>query len=287
MPREPVLKFDEIHYWSEIKLDIVKDYAAAYTRVMQGQQRKGLNLHFAYIDAFSGAGVHISKATGEFVPGSPTNALAVDPAFKEFVFIDMDGAKVGQLRESVGDRSDVRIYEGDCNTILVSDVLPNITYENYRRALCLLDPYGLHLNWEVIEKAGKSRAIDMFLNFPVMDMNRNALWKNPDRVGQHGIERMNAFWGDESWRQIVYQPAPQLSFFGEEVEKVANEQVVEAFVERLRSVAGFTEVPPPMEMRNSKGAIVYYLIFASQKSVAKCIVTDIFEKYRNRQVTNV
>ncbi len=279
-----ILRFDEIHYWSEVKLDIIKEYAAAYTRVLQAQQSKGLNLHYAYVDAFSGAGVHISKATGEFIPGSPTNALAVNPPFKEYIFIDLDGAKVKQLRQSVGRRSDVRILEGDCNTILINDILPGICYEEYSRALCLLDPYGLHLNWEVIEKVGRSRAIDLFLNFPVMDMNRNALWKNPDKVEERGIRRMNAFWGDESWRDIVYQPSQQLTFFGNEMEKVDNEQVVQAFVERLKKVAGFVEVPSPMEMRNSKGAIVYYLIFASQKSVAKKIVTDIFSKYRNKQV---
>ena len=243
-------------------------------------------MQYAYIDAFSGAGVHISESTGEFVTGSPTNALAVTPPFNKYVFIDMDGAKVEKLRQNVGKRSDVLIFEGDCNEILISDILPHICYEKFTRALCLLDPYGLHLNWEVIEAAGKSRAIDMFLNFPIMDMNRNALWKNPEKVGKGGIERMNAFWGDESWRDIVYQPSLQMSFFGEEMEKVDNEQVVGAFVDRLKKVAGFVEVPPPMEMRNSKGAIVYYLIFASQKSVAKSIVTDIFKKYRNRQVTN-
>ena len=44
----------------------------------------------------------------------------------------------------------------------------------------MLDPYGLHLDWEVIETAGKMRSIEIFLNFPIMDMNRNALWRNPD-----------------------------------------------------------------------------------------------------------
>ena len=32
-----------------------------------------------YIDAFAGSGQHVSRATGEFVPGSPLNALAVEP----------------------------------------------------------------------------------------------------------------------------------------------------------------------------------------------------------------
>ena len=63
------LKFDEIGYWSEIKLDIVKDYASAYSRILAAQRKPAL--YHVYIDAFAGAGVHISKATGEYIPGSP------------------------------------------------------------------------------------------------------------------------------------------------------------------------------------------------------------------------
>ncbi len=37
-----------------------------------------------------------------------------------------------------------------------------------------------------------------------------------------------------------------------------------------------------MPMRNSKGVIVYYLFFASNKPVAANIVTDIFNKYRKK-----
>lgn len=38
-------------------------------------------------------------------------------------------------------------------------------------------------------------------------------------------------------------------------------------------------------MRNRKGAIVYYLFFASQKPAAENIVKDIFQKYRNKGVS--
>lgn len=85
------MRFDEIGYWSEVKLDIVRDYAQAYSTIMAKQAT--IRRH-VYIDAFSGAGVHISKRTGEFVPGSPLNALNVSPAFSEFHFIDLDGDKI-------------------------------------------------------------------------------------------------------------------------------------------------------------------------------------------------
>jgi three-Cys-motif partner protein len=105
----------------------------------------------------------------------------------------------------------------------------------------------------------------MFLNFPVMDMNRNAIWKNPERVPQDGIERMTKFWGDESWKQAAYAESPQGSFFGPEMVKQGNDEIVAAFRQRLRKVAGFRFVPQPLPMRNSTNAIVYYLFFASQK----------------------
>jgi hypothetical protein len=77
-------------------------------------------------------------------------------------------------------------------------------------------------------------------------------------------------------------PAPQRSLFGDTVEKVENPDVAEAFRRRLQSVAGFKHVPLPMPMRNSRGAVVYYLFFASQKAVAKEIVEDIFARHRER-----
>ncbi len=277
MSRARQLKFDEIGYWSEIKLDIVKDYASAYSRILAAQTKPAL--HHVYIDAFAGAGVHVSKATGEYVPGSPVNALLVQPPFREYHLIDVDRQKVGVLRQLTAGRNDVHLHEGDCNRVLLEQVFPTVRWEQYRRALCLLDPYGLHLNWQVIATAGKMRSVDMFLNFPVADMNRNVLWRHPEGVDAADLQRMNAFWGDESWRNVAYTTTRDL--FGHP-EKEDNAVVAEGFRQRLLRVAGFKHVPEPLPMRNSKGATVYYLFFASQKPTAEHIVTDIFNKYRQR-----
>ena len=90
------VQYDEIGYWSEIKLDIVREYAQAYSTVLT--KRKEIRKHL-YIDAFAGAGVHISKQTGEFVLGSPLNALNVRPPFTEYHFIDLDGDKAANLQK--------------------------------------------------------------------------------------------------------------------------------------------------------------------------------------------
>ena len=273
------LKFDKIGSWSEVKLDIVREYAVPYSKIMTGQGFRHL-----YIDAFAGAGVHVSKATGEYVAGSPLNALLVEPPFRERHFIDLDHGRAELLRalarDALAERPagpEVFVYQGDCNEVLLEDVLPRAKYEDRRRALCLVDPYGLDLDWEVLRRAGEMRSVDLFLNFPIMDMNRNALWRNPEGVDEADLSRMTRFWGDESWRQAAYRET--LTLFGAEGEKAGNGVIAEAFRRRLHDAAGFAYVPKPIPMRNRKNAVVYYLFFASQAKLGEKIAGYLFDKY--------
>ncbi len=271
---EKEFQFDEVGYWSEVKLEIIKRYGSEYSKILTTQ---GFN--HAYIDAFAGGGHHVARSTKELIPGSPLNALSIEPPFNEFFLIDLEPSKAGRLRDVIGERKDVHVLEGDCNRLLLGTVFPTIRYEKYQRALCLLDPYGLHLNWEVIQTAGKSQAIEIFLNFPVADINRNVLWNDPAKVSQKQAARMSAFWGDESWKTAAYSSEGEL--FGH-LHKQPNEIIAEAFRERLAKVAGFKFVPDPLPMRNSNNAIVYYLYFASPNKTGDKIVRHIFDKFRDR-----
>ncbi len=273
------IKLDEVGYWTEAKLEIVRKYAKAYTTILKS---KPVIRRYIYIDGFAGAGLHISRQTGNYVLGSPLNALNVDPPFHEFHFIDLDGDKAESLRRFTVDRSDVYVYEADCNDVLLEKVLPKAKRSDFRRALCLLDPYGLHLNWEVIETAGRMQSIEIFLNFPLMDMNMNVLWRRPDDVDKKQAARMDAFWGDRSWRDVAYKKGRDL--FGDTEEKAGHNVIVEAFRCRLKEVAGFKFVPKPIPMRNTKGSILYYLFFASPNKTGAKIVGEIFSKYRDRGV---
>ena len=226
------LRYDEIGFWSEVKLDILREYASAYSRILSSQ--KNASLYHIYIDAFAGAGKHISKHTGDFIPGSPANALLINPPFREYHLIDLDAQKIDALEQLSGERDDVFIYRGDCNEILLNKVFHRARYKDFRRALCILDPYGLHLDWEIMHTAGTMKSIEIFLNFPVADMNRNVLWHSPEGVSSDQIERMNKFWGDESWKKAAYKESPQRPLWGEsKLVKTTNDQVVKAFQQRL------------------------------------------------------
>ena len=276
----PKITYDEVGYWSEVKLDIIKEYAQAYTTILSKQK---YIKQYSYIDAFAGSGVHLAKSTGSFIPGSPLNALLVKPPFQKYHLIDIDKDKAANLRILAKDYSNVEIYDGDCNQVLREQIYPLVKYNEYKRALCILDPYGLHLDWDIIMTAGQMKSIVIFLNFPVMDINMNALKHDKEKVSAEQISRMNAFWGDESWRQIGYAKSNQTVMFDEEPEyKISNDILEKSFRKRLKEVAGFKYVPEPIPMRNSNNAIVYYLYFASQKPVASEIAAHIFTKYKNK-----
>jgi three-Cys-motif partner protein len=271
-------EMDRIGLWSEVKLAIIREYMPAYSMLVARH-----NFYHLYIDGFAGYGLHESRTSGDIVPGSPLNALNTLPPFREYHFIDLDPARVEQLRTYAPDRSDVHVHEGDCNDVLLK-LLPGARREDYRRALCLLDPYGIDIAWEVVAAAGAMKSVEIFVNFMVMDMNMNVLLHHPERALPSQIERMNRFWGDESWREAIY--AKQATLFGDDDQVKlgdANAKIAEAYRTRLKAVAGFRFVPEPLPFLNDHGATIYYLFFASPNETGHNIVVDIFEKYRRRQ----
>lgn len=253
--------------WSEVRLAIIREYASAYAKILDAKRRESLhNLRCSTSTPMRGPGVHLSKTTKQLVDGSPKIALKTNPPFSEYHFIDADPKRAGQLRRIAGDREDVHIYSADCNEVLLDKVFPRAKYDDYRRALCLLDPYNINLKWEVIEAAGKMGSVEVFLTFMIMDINRNVLRKNPDKAIQSKAEQLTRLWGDETWMDAAYDTTGNL--FGDR-EKVSNERFEAAWRERLKKQAGFKFVSKLMPMKTTKThSLIYYLYFASQKPVA-------------------
>lgn len=271
---------DVIGFWSEVKLDIVRDYAKEYSKILSKNPKISRHL---YIDAFAGAGIHLSKKTGEYVAGSPLNALNVEPPFSEYHFIDLDEKRVEGLQQLALGNAAVTVHHGNCNEILTNAVFPRCKYEDYARGLCLLDPYALTVDWSVLEAAGKMKTVEVFYNFMIMDANMNVFLWDPDKVKPAQLARMDAVWGDRSWRDVAYKKEQRGMFDDAFVEeKASNDRIAAAFRTRLREVAGFKYVPDPIPMKNSSGATVYYLFFASPNLIGDKILQHIFKKHRAR-----
>lgn len=272
-----MFEFDEVSYWSQIKLDLVKKYAAAYSKIMAAQKQP--SFEHVYVDVIASAGLHLSRGSRTFIPGSPVNILLITPGFYRYYLIDVRAEKTSALKQMVADNPKVSIIPGNGNDALTTKVFPHVQWNQYRRGLCLLDPHGLHLDWKVIETAGKLKTLDVVLSFPVADVHGNALWRNPAGLNRPDLEQLARYWGDDSWRDVPYKSPIDSS--GRST-KTDLDTIAAAFRARLQSVAGFKHVLEPMPMRGSKGALNYYLFFASQKPLADDILKEIFETYKAR-----
>jgi len=276
MPLEP----EAIGRWTEIKLQIIREYAAAYTTILKGQSWcKG----YAYIDAFAGIGQFVSKSDRDrLIEGSPLNALNIQNKFTEYHFIDIDPNKIENLRELMVDRPEwktIHFYTGDANEKVKKEILPHFQFNSFKRALCILDPYGVDIEWETIAAIGRAGTMDVYLNFPLMDINRNAARKVIELSDTNQGAKLTRIWGDDSWKNLAYTVQDRLFDEPVLVKIRGNETLKHGFMNRLKKIANFSYVPEPILMTNKQGGPLYFLFFASHKPVAQSIAQDIFRKW--------
>lgn len=265
---------DEIGEWSERKIKIVTDYAREFAKIVTKNK-----FHTHYIDGFCGGGVHLRKETQERIRGTAVRIVEeVTPPFANYHLVDADPEKAAAMEKRLAGHAKAKVYPGDANSVLLDDVFPKVQWANFDRALCYLDPYRILLKWEVLVRAGHSRAMDVILHFPTGDIQRNVLRHARSTVLETDIERMNAMWGDSSWQDVAYVPVSTL--FGEDLEKAPIDNLLEAFRIRLKNEAGFKFISKPLAMRNKTNAIIYHLIYASQKDVGLKIADYIFDANR-------
>lgn len=284
---------DEIGEWSERKIDIVAQYARPYAKIVS---KHGLNP--IYIDGLSGGGLAKRKTPKDGAPSLFTNSdlgnaeadetllttamrilRDVELKFSRYYFIDANRQKTEAMRArcAVFDAQNVEIICDDVNAAFIKTALPHIRSNRKNRALCFLDPYGMHVTWRLFEAAGRSGQIETFINFPTMDIVRNILRPTPELIPPLHIERMNSLWGDDTWRSVAFKQSPGL--FDTISEPISSgEAIAVAFSQRLIDKAGFKFASKPMPFRNSRNGLLYHLIFATQQPVALKIANEVMEK---------
>ena len=160
--------------WTEEKLECVSKYLHSYTQIMKDRE-----FHFMYIDAFAGTGYRELKHNEDieeiphFLAGSARKALEVNPSFREYIFIEEDKDSYTTLKNLANEFPNHNI---ECVNANANQSLTNLCREREwrtNRGLVFLDPYGMQVEWRTIESIAKTRAIDLWLLFPIgMGINR-------------------------------------------------------------------------------------------------------------------
>lgn len=64
-------EYDVIGPWTEVKLDILREYAGPYSQIVTAY-----GFHHLHINAYAAGGSHFSRTTGDVAPGSSLVALS-------------------------------------------------------------------------------------------------------------------------------------------------------------------------------------------------------------------
>jgi len=266
-------------HWTDKKLELVHKYLQAYTKIFN-KNPQAQKLHTIYLDAFAGTGYRNiypahdgnqlfelgEEETQDFRTGSARIALEVEPPFNKYVFIENDPEYARELEklriEFLNIRPNIHIHNENANTFLRTW----LQSANWRttRAVVFLDPYGMQVDWEIIESIGQTKAIDLWLLFP-LGVAVNRLLTKSAPPPKKWADALTRIFGTDEWQQAFYPRKKQLTLFGEEeiqTKQASFEAIGLFFLHRLQSA--FTAVAPnPFVLTNSKNNPLYWLYFAS------------------------
>lgn len=276
--------------WTAEKLRVLEDYLKPYTTIMRKQ-----SFAFAYIDAFAGTGYLHRKSSDsdlldffgteveEFADGSARIALKVKPEFNSYIFIERSPERYKELElisQEFPDKKDrIRVICGEAN-----EEIRELCSKDWstRRAVMFLDPYGMQVEWATIEAIAQTKAIDLWLLVPLGQAIMRLL-KKDGNLNQTIIDRLNKFFGEDSWYERFYRVHKEHTLLGSEtrIEKAASfEDVSIYFIDRLRTVFNFVSERPRF-LYNSRNNPLFFLCFAANVSVARKIANSLIERMHN------
>ena len=254
-------------------------YLRSYTTALQSTSYEKL-----YIDAFAGTGYREERRGGDapgglaellfpdlaeaepqtLLAGSARRALETAPPFDRYVFIEQRSDRCEELEALRGeflelaDRVDIRPSEANAE-------IRRLCGEDWRsrRAVLFLDPYGLQVAWETIEAIARTKAIDLWLLFP-LGIGVNRMLTRSGEIPEGWRRRLDRLLGTDEWYDAFYAVEPDPTLFDQDQERVvkaSTETIGRYFNNRLGEIfSGVVEEPGVL--RNSRNNPLYLLCFA-------------------------
>lgn len=279
--------------WTEDKLNRLQKYLNAYLTIFKGNPRARY-YKTIYVDAFAGTGKrdfpNVTSSTltplfpdeadvKDFQEGSAWIALQIEPSFDHYLFIEQNPTYANQLKQLSEQfpYKRVNILTGEANQ-KIQEWCQDTNWENHR-AVVFLDPYGMQVEWTTIETLASTKAVDLWILFPLGQGVNRMLTKNspPPKAW---ADRLTKLFGTSDWQDAFYQPSTQMNMFEteERIEKVATfNSIKNFFVERLEAI--FDHVAKNSRpLYNSRNVPIYLLCFAATNPTAVKIAQDILKK---------
>ena len=97
-----------------------------------------------------------------------------------------------------------------------------------KRAVLFLDPYGAQAHWRTIEVIAKTKAIDLWVLFPLGAVNR--MLTHSGEIPQEWRDCLDDLLGNSDWYERFYQMETSSTLFEERVERVVKATTQASFL---------------------------------------------------------
>lgn len=279
--------------WTELKLKAFEEYVKSYLDIMKKQQekRKWPSI-IIYFDGFAGSGSRDLKDINtdeelklftietEIYKGSAERVLSLDKKFDEYYFVDINKKAIEKLENNLNskelDLTKCKFINNDVNDELkeLSDLL-----NKEKTALVLLDPFGMQIFWESLERFSGKR-VDLWILLPSGVIINRVLDKKGEIKNIELLTRILGM-GEDEIRSIFYKKVKTLTLLGEveTTEKINHsiDKIAELYIKNLKNIWKFV-TDSPLVLLNSKTVPIYHFIFASNNKTALKIAKYIIEK---------
>jgi three-Cys-motif partner protein len=225
------------HSWTILKLSILAYYIDIYTVIIKSRYK-----HAFYLDLCAGCGLNYIQETKDIVLGSACIADRIprtDKKFDKLILFEKDKQKAEAVEKIL---PNARVINADSNGPILDDVLLEIDNTPQSHFLAFIDPEADEIRWKTIETLLKTRG-DILINYMCTSIGR--IWGNACAGENKFIERMDRFFGDNSWKSCNY-----------------SEELFWLYFEKVRK---YKEIAIPIEVKGPKG-FHYHVIVAVRKT---------------------
>jgi three-Cys-motif partner protein len=285
--------------WTEEKLQAFEKYVKAYLTIMnQYRDAYRVKWRLIYFDAFAGSGVRKNEKPSELqqrlagfdiepdecalYKGAAERVLALKTrGFDYYYFVDKDDSASENLcKRLLGDNTDdprLQFRIGDANDY-ITKLGNHLQKDKYCKALVLLDPFGMQVNWESLTHL-QGTGTDLWILVP-SGVIIGRLLKNDGTLKNPALLEKYFGLSEKEIHSRFYAEKAESTLFGNEIKQSKLERptqrIADTYVERLSGL--FKHVAASKPLRNSRGVPIYHFIFASNNAVALKIAKYIIGK---------
>lgn len=264
--------------WTERKLDLLASYLETYSTALKNQGFTKM-----YVDAFAGTGYREMLAEENATPillkeaeaeaarlfdGSAKLSLKVANSFDRYVFVEKSLKRMKELRALRAEHphlaSQIEFLPGDANQA-IPELCKKVDWHRCR-AVLFLDPYGMAVDWSTMEAIAKTKAMDVWILFPVgIGVNR-LLKQKRENISVSWKAKLDRVFGTPDWQNAFFKTDQQGVLFEDEepgAVKVSDpiQAITRFYQDRLKTI--FPKVAPnPRYLCNVKKSPMFLLTFA-------------------------